>query len=99
MVRMETDYSFLHKILKDSTRRDILRYLNDRPLSYMELMNLSKITNTGKLNYHLKVLGELIQKTADDKYSLTDRDVLPSNCLRSSLQSQFRENPFYLTDP
>jgi hypothetical protein len=39
----------------------------------MELMNLSKITNTGKLNYHLKVLGDLIQKTADDKYSLTDR--------------------------
>jgi DNA-binding transcriptional ArsR family regulator len=73
---MGIDYSFIHKILKDSTRRDILRYLNDEPLTYVELMKLSKVTNTGRFNYHLKVLGGLIEKMADGRYRLTERGQL-----------------------
>jgi len=73
---MGLDYSFLHKTLKDPTRRDILRQLEDRPLTYVELMNRAKITNTGRFNYHLKVLADLIEKTDDGLYRLTDRGEL-----------------------
>jgi len=73
---MGLDYSFLHKTLKDPTRRDILRQLEDGPLTYVELMNRAKITNTGRFNYHLKVLADLIEKTDDGLYRLTDRGQL-----------------------
>jgi hypothetical protein len=73
---MDIDYSFLHKILKDPTRRDILQHLNTEPLSYMELMNLSGVTNTGRFNYHLKAMGDLIEKTEEGKYRLTERGQL-----------------------
>ena len=36
-------------------------------------MVLAKVTNTGRFNYHLKMLGDLIEKQADGRYSLTDR--------------------------
>jgi hypothetical protein len=68
---MEIDNVFIHKTLKDTVRRDIIRHLKDRSLTYMELMTLTKITNTGKLNYHLKVLGNLIEKTENGRYKLT----------------------------
>jgi hypothetical protein len=42
-------------------------------LAYMELMNLPEITNTGKFNYHLKILGNLIEKGEDRKYRLNER--------------------------
>jgi predicted secreted protein len=64
----------LHKILKDSTRREILLQLNrNEKLSYMELMNLLEIKNTGRFNYHLKILDDLIEKGNDGKYKLTER--------------------------
>ena len=64
----------LHKILKDSTRRQILlRLSRDGSLSYMELMNHLDIKNTGKLNYHLKTLDNLTEKGEDGKYYLTER--------------------------
>lgn len=68
------EFSELHKILKDLTRRDILLYLKEKgPLPYVELMELTKVTNTGRFNYHLKVLGSLIEKQVDGKYYLTER--------------------------
>ena len=45
-------------------------------LSYMELMNLLNIKNTGRLNYHLKTLDNLIEKRNDGKYQLTERGQL-----------------------
>jgi len=64
----------LHKILKDSTRKDILKCINEKaPLTYVELMELAKVTNTGRFNYHLKILGELIEKQSDGRYVLTER--------------------------
>ncbi len=73
---MGLDYSFLHKTLKDPTRRDILRQLEDGPLTYVELMNRARITNTGRFNYHLKVFADLVEKTDDGLYRLTDRGQL-----------------------
>ncbi len=71
---MTVDFSELHKILKDGTRRDILQCLKDKgPLTYVELMGLAKVTNTGRFNYHLKVLGSLIEKQNDGKYNVTER--------------------------
>jgi hypothetical protein len=36
-------------------------------------MGLTKVTNTGRFNYHLKILGDLIQKQVDGRYALTER--------------------------
>ena len=71
---MKVELSGLHKILKDPTRREILKLLNDKgALPYAELMGLAEVTNTGRFNYHLKVLGGLIEKISDGRYSLTER--------------------------
>lgn len=71
---MKVELSGLHKILKDPTRREILKLLNGKgPLPYVELMAQAKVTNTGRFNYHLKVLGGLIEKLSDGRYGLTER--------------------------
>jgi hypothetical protein len=80
---MNVDLASLHKILKDPTRRKIVQYLSSKgQLTYMELMNLLEITNTGKFNYHLKILADLIQKEDDGRYSLTERGQLASQLLQ-----------------
>ena len=74
---MTVEFSNLHKILKDPTRRDLLRCLSEGgTLSYVELMAQAKVTNTGRLNYHLKILNGLIEKQADGKYGLTEKGLL-----------------------
>ncbi len=89
------ELSGLHKILKDPTRREILKLLNDKePLPYVELMCLAKITNTGRFNYHLKVLGDLIEKLSDGRYSLTDRGRLAVQML-----DEFPERTVQIHDP
>jgi predicted transcriptional regulator len=61
---MNPETGSLNKILKDETRRKIILTLTDREiLSYTELMETLLIANTGTLNYHLKVLGDLFEKT------------------------------------
>jgi len=43
-------------------------------LSYVELQNLLEVPHTGKLNYHLKVLGDLISKDEQSgQYSLSEK--------------------------
>jgi len=80
---MNVDLASLHKILKDPTRRKIVQHLSSKDqLTYMELMNLLEITNTGKFNYHLKILADLIQKEDDGRYSLTERGQLASQLLQ-----------------
>ena len=80
---MNVDLASLHKILKDPTRRKIVQHLSSKSqLTYMELMNLLEITNTGKFNYHLKILADLIQKEDDGRYSLTERGQLASQLLQ-----------------
>ncbi|MGD0330967.1 MAG: helix-turn-helix domain-containing protein [Nitrososphaeria archaeon] len=75
---MEIDPSSLHKIIGDMTRRNILELLAEkRVLSYTDVMSLLNITNTGRLNYHLRILGELIEKG----YILNLRELLFPNGL------------------
>ncbi len=92
---MKVELSGLHKILKEPTRREILKLLNDKgPLPYVELMGLAEVTNTGRFNYHLKVLGDLIEKLGDGRYSLTERGRLAVQML-----DEFPERTVKISDP
>jgi len=96
---MDMDFASLHKILKDPTRRDIVLHLSRRgQLAYMELMNLLEITNTGKFNYHLKILGNLIEKGEDGKYRLTERGQLASQLLQKFPEKTMEAKPLRMAD-
>lgn len=74
---MTAGLSSLHKILKDETRRKAILLLNEkRTLSYTDLMDQLEIISTGTLNYHLKVLGDLLSKSESGQYALTERGKL-----------------------
>jgi predicted transcriptional regulator len=76
---LSVDLPHLHKVLKDRTRTRILELLNERgPLTYVELLNKLEIAHTGNLNYHLKILGDLLSKdeTTNGKYSLSEKGEL-----------------------
>jgi DNA-binding HxlR family transcriptional regulator len=80
----------LHKILKDQTRRKIVLSINEKgSLSYTELMNTVAVSSTGTLNYHLKVLSELLTKDETGQYMLTEKGKLASKLL---LEFPEREN-------
>jgi hypothetical protein len=80
----EVEWSSLHKILSDTTRRSVLELLSEKQaLSYTEIMTLLQVTNTGRLNYHLKALGDLISKDEEGKYHLTERGQLAVSLLRT----------------
>jgi hypothetical protein len=51
-------------------------------LSYTDLIEVLGITSTGKLNYHLKVLGDLLLKEKNGRYILTEKGMLASQMLR-----------------
>jgi len=72
---LSVDLPHLHGILKDKTRASILELLEQRGrLGYVELQNQLEIPHTGKLNYHLKVLGDLISKDEQTgQYSLSEK--------------------------
>jgi energy-converting hydrogenase Eha subunit C len=79
---MSSGVASLHKILKDETRRRIILLMREREsLSYVDLMKALGIANTGKMNYHLKILGDLVTKTQDGKYTLTEKGILTSRLL------------------
>src|SRR5205807_5040390 len=74
---MPADLGSLHRILKDPTRRRILSALNEKgSLAYVEILGLLEIEHTGKLNYHLKLLGDLVSKDDSGRYSLTEKGKL-----------------------
>lgn len=73
---------FLHKILKDETRRQIILLLDEKSgLTYTELMDSLEVVSTGLLNYHLKVLGDLLSKNEEEKYILSEKGKLASRLL------------------
>jgi hypothetical protein len=80
----EVNWSSLHKILSDTTRRSILELLAEKEaLGYTENMTVLRVTNTGRLNYHLKVLGDLVSKDNEGRYRLTERGQLAVNLLKT----------------
>ena len=82
METMNSGLASLHKILKDETRSKAILLLSKKgAMSYTDLMDELGIVSTGLLNYHLKVLGELVQKNDAGQYSLTERGKLASRLL------------------
>lgn len=79
---MNVNMASLYKVLKDATRqRIVLKLCESGPLTYVDLMKIVGITSTGKFNYHLKVLGDLVEKGKDGKYRLTETGMLASQLL------------------
>ena len=73
--QMSVDLSRLHGVLRDKTRARALELLRDNgTLSYSELQRLLGIKHTGKLNYHLGVLGDLLDKDeTTGRYALSEK--------------------------
>jgi hypothetical protein len=71
---MSAGIGTLPKILKDQTRRQAIELLKEHgALTYTELMDALNIVSTGTLNYHLKVLGDLLTKNDSGQYILSDK--------------------------
>ncbi len=71
---MSTAIAGLHKILKDETRRKIILLLNEKEkLTYTELLEETQAGSTGRLNYHLKILSDLIDKNEAGQYVLSEK--------------------------
>ncbi len=74
---MSSGIASLHKILKDETRQKIITTLKEKgPLSYTDLMETMGFLATGLLNYHLKALGDLLEKDEAGRYRLTEKGEL-----------------------
>ncbi|MCW4009727.1 MAG: winged helix-turn-helix domain-containing protein [Candidatus Bathyarchaeota archaeon] len=72
----------MHKVLKDETRRKIVLLLNEKgSVSYTEMMQALSVGSTGTLNYHLKVLADLLTKDEAGQYTLTEKGKLASRLL------------------
>lgn len=79
---MSNRLASLYKILKDEKRQKIIVLLNEKgSVGYTELLDASETGSTGLLNYHLKVLGDLITKNEKGEYLLTDKGKLASSVL------------------
>ena len=89
----QVDWSSLHKILGDTTRRSILELIKEKDaISYTEIMSILHVTNTGRLNYHIKALNGLISKDDQGKYHLTERGQLAVNLLQTFPEKVQAEN-------
>jgi DNA-binding transcriptional ArsR family regulator len=66
----EEIYSIMFKSLKHPVRRRILGMLNDKPMAFMEMVELLGVSSS-HLTYHLESLGELVAKTETGEYQLS----------------------------
>jgi DNA-binding transcriptional ArsR family regulator len=86
---MSQGIASLHKILKDETRQKIITLLNEKgSLSYSDLMEELDVLSTGLLNYHLKVLGNLLQKNENGHYMLSEKGNLAYRCLTTDFPEE-----------
>jgi hypothetical protein len=63
-------YSIMFSSFKHPIRRKILRMLDSKPMTFMELVEVLGIS-TPNLTYHLESLGELISKLDNGQYKLS----------------------------
>ncbi len=66
----EEIYSIMFTSLKHPVRRKILRMLNNKPLTFMEIVEQLDVSSS-HLTYHLESLGELLAKTETGEYQLS----------------------------
>lgn len=67
----EEIYSIMFKSLKHPVRRQILKILSDKPMPFMQMVELLGISSS-HLTYHLDSLGELVAKNATGDYCLSN---------------------------
>ncbi len=77
---MKPSNSLFYK-LSDENRNKILTKLSESNLTFSELIEKTGIANTGTLNYHIRILGDLILKNEEGKYMLTEKGRLASKLL------------------
>jgi hypothetical protein len=95
---MSQGIASLHKILKDETRQQIILLLNEKgSLSYTDLMDTLGFVGTGLLNYHLKVLADLLMKNEAGQYTLSEKGQLAYRVMTefSSNQPQVIDKRIY----
>jgi len=79
----------LLRILKNPTRRRIVRLLAEKgPLEYSEIMRELGLTSTGRLNYHLEAMRELLEKDELGRYRLNRRGLLAYQLLREYVSNE-----------
>ena len=66
----EEIYSIMFTSLKHPVRRKILRMLADKPMTFMQMVEVLGVS-TSHLTYHLESLGELVSKTENGQYKLS----------------------------
>jgi hypothetical protein len=91
---LSVNLSKLHGVLKDETRARILNLLGEKgTLSYTELQSSLGIEHTGRLNYHLKVLGDLLSKDEQTgRYALSEKGMAAVQLL-GKFQASTAEKP------
>lgn len=97
LVKDNVDFESLSEVLKNQTRRRIILYLSDKEsISYVDMMNAMEIANTGKFNYHLKILGDLVEKDENGKYRLSEKGQLAVQFLQKFDKAK-NEEPVFRT--
>lgn len=96
---MSIDFDSLTDVLKHPVRRKIILALYERKgMSYVELMNYVEVANTGKFNYHLKILGDLIEKDQSGKYCLTEKGQMAALLLQKFPEKKAEPKPLNMAD-
>ncbi len=63
--------SEMFEAISHPIRIKVLKLLAKRPMSFSELKRELGIKSSGKLDFHLKKLGNLVTLNSEDKYALT----------------------------
>ena len=96
---MSVDFKSLSGVLKHPIRRTIVLTLYERKnVSYVELMKLVGVTNTGKFNYHLKILGDLIEKNQNGEYGLTEKGLLAAQFIQRFPEKELQQTSLHMAD-
>jgi len=93
------NFESLSDVLKHPVRRKIILTLSERGnLSYVDLMNFVGVNNTGRLNYHLKILGDLIEKDQNGRYVLTEKGQMAAQLLQKFPEKKPPPTPLSMAD-
>jgi len=79
----EEDLSYIFQALAHETRRKIVELLAEEgPLNFTEIMNRLGISETGTFGFHIKRMEDLLEKTDDGKYKLSDLGLVAYNIIK-----------------
>jgi len=79
----EEDLSYIFQALAHETRRKIVELLAEEgPLNFTEIMSRLGISETGTFGFHIKRMEDLLEKTDDGKYKLSDLGLVAYNIIK-----------------